>query len=295
MESVVEILRQFKQLIIDIPSITINDIIDIAAVSFIIYKVTSWIKDTRAWSLFKGILIICMMYAFAILVKLNTLLWILANTISVGIIAIIVVFQPEFRRALEKLGTGNFMSRIFSMDDTYAKKNILSLDELDEIVDAVKQMSQKLTGALIVLEQKVRLGEYEETGISIDAKVKGELIINIFEKNTPLHDGAIIIRNNKITSTTCYLPLSANDSVSKKLGTRHRAALGITEVSDCVVIVVSEETGSISIVKDGQITYDIKRENIRNQLITELKRIPLNPLKKITIWGGRGKDEKETN
>ncbi|HCC07849.1 MAG TPA: TIGR00159 family protein [Clostridiales bacterium] len=271
----------------EMPRITFRDVIDIVVVAFLIYKLMIWIKTTRAWTLFKGILLIFILAAIAYFLQLNTVMWIFMNTISVGIIAIVIVFQPELRRALEKLGTSYSVTNMFSADDTDKKYTALSLEVVDEIVDAAKQMSQKKTGALIVLEEKVKLEEYEETGISVDSKVKSEMLMNIFEKNTPLHDGAVIIKNNRISSATCYLPLSSDCNISKKLGTRHRAALGITEVSDCVVVIISEETGAISLVKNGEMIYDIQRESLRNQLITELKNVPFNPFKNFGMWKGK--------
>ena len=295
MENFNELLLQIRGIITEMPRITPIDVIDITVVSFLIYKVMIWIKTTRAWTLFKGILIIFSMAIVSYFLQLNTVWWIFTNTISVGIMAIIVVFQPELRRALEKLGTSYSVVNMFSVENEESQHNALTIEVVDEIVDAAKQMSQKKTGALIVLEEKVKLGEYEETGIPIDSKVKSELLINIFEKNTPLHDGAVIIKNNRISSATCYLPLSTDDNISKKLGTRHRAAIGITEVSDCVVIIISEETGAISLVKDNEMTYDIKRENLRNQLINELKKVPFNPFRKFGLWRGKKKNEKKVD
>ncbi|HBY20623.1 MAG: TIGR00159 family protein [Clostridiales bacterium GWE2_32_10] len=295
MENFNELLLQIRGIIIEMPRITPIDVIDITVVSFLIYKVMIWIKTTRAWTLFKGILIIFSMAIVSYFLQLNTVWWIFTNTISVGIMAIIVVFQPELRRALEKLGTSYSVVNMFSVENEESQHNALTIEVVDEIVDAAKQMSQKKTGALIVLEEKVKLGEYEETGIPIDSKVKSELLINIFEKNTPLHDGAVIIKNNRISSATCYLPLSTDDNISKKLGTRHRAAIGITEVSDCVVIIISEETGAISLVKDNEMTYDIKRENLRNQLINELKKVSFNPFRKFGLWRGKKKNEKKVD
>jgi len=295
METMKEFLMQFKGLAMEMPSITFRDVIDIMVVAFLIYKLIIWIKTTRAWTLFKGILLILILAAIAYFLQLNTVIWIFMNTISVGIIAIVIVFQPELRRALEKLGTSYSVTNMFSAEDTQKQYTALSLEVVDEIVDATKQMSQKKTGALIVLEEKVKLGEYEETGISVDSKVKSEMLMNIFEKNTPLHDGAVIIKNNRISSATCYLPLSADCKISKKLGTRHRAAVGITEVSDCVVVIISEETGAISLVKNGEMTYDIQRESLRNQLINELKNVPFNPLKKFGIWKGKKNNEENCN
>ena len=233
------------------PSLGISDILDILIVAYIIYKIIFWIKETRAWVLFKGILVIFALAAVAMLLKLNTILWILSNTISVGIIAVIVVFQPELRKALEQLGKGKFFTAFArsseETDDKAAQRTV------DEIVKAAEKMGSVKTGALILIEQKVPLGDFERTGIPVDAIVSSQLLINIFEHNTPLHDGAIIIRGNRVTSATCYLPLSDNLSISKDLGTRHRAALGISESTDSLTVVVSEETGRVSLAEGGSL------------------------------------------
>ena len=233
------------------PSLGISDILDILIVAYIIYKIIFWIKETRAWVLFKGILVIFALAAVAMLLKLNTILWILSNTISVGIIAVIVVFQPELRKALEQLGKGKFFTAFArsseETDDKAAQRTV------DEIVKAAEKMGSVKTGALILIEQKVPLGDFERTGIPVDAIVSSQLLINIFEHNTPLHDGAIIIRGNRVTSATCYLPLSDNLSISKDLGTRHRAALGISESTDSLTVVVSEETGRVSLAAGGSL------------------------------------------
>ena len=212
------------------PSLGISDILDILIVAYIIYKIIFWIKETRAWVLFKGILVIFALAAVAMLLKLNTILWILSNTISVGIIAVIVVFQPELRKALEQLGKGKFFTAFArsseETDDKAAQRTV------DEIVKAAEKMGSVKTGALILIEQKVPLGDFERTGIPVDAIVSSQLLINIFEHNTPLHDGAVIVRRNRVAAATCFLPLTDSNEVSMELGTRHRAAIGASEVSD---------------------------------------------------------------
>ena len=227
------------------PSLGITDILDILLVAYIIYKIIFWIKETRAWVLFKGILVIFALAAVATLLKLNTILWILSNTISVGIIAVIVVFQPELRKALEQLGKGKFFSYFTRGTDETDDK--ATQRTVDEIVKAADKMGSVKTGALILIEQEVPLGDLERTGIPIDAIVSSQMLINIFEHNTPLHDGAVIVRRNRVAAATCFLPLTDSNEISMELGTRHRAAIGASEVSDAYVIVVSEETGYISI------------------------------------------------
>ncbi|MBQ5589952.1 MAG: diadenylate cyclase CdaA, partial [Anaerotignum sp.] len=236
------------------PSLGFTDILDILLVAYIIYKLIFWIKETRAWVLFKGILVIFALAAVATLLHLNTILFILSNTISVGIIAVIVVFQPELRKALEQLGKGRFInSFVRNNEEADDKANNRTVDE---IVKAAAKMGAVKTGALILIEQEVPLGDLERTGIPIDAIVSSQLLINIVEHNTPLHDGAVIVRHNRVAAATCFLPLTDSNEISMELGTRHRAAIGASEVSDAYVIVVSEETGAISLARGGVLYRD---------------------------------------
>lgn len=246
------------------PSIGITDLLDILIVAYIIYKIIFWIKETRAWVLFKGILVIFALAAVAVLLKLNTIVWILSNTLSVGIIAAIVVFQPELRKALEQLGKG----KIFTYFTRAAEQNVdkVNTRTTDEIVKAAAKMGAVKTGALILIEQEVPLGDLERTGIPIDAIISSQLLINIFEHNTPLHDGAVIIRHNRVAAATCFLPLTDSEDISMELGTRHRAAIGASEVSDAYVIVVSEETGAISMARGGVLYRDLTQEQLRGML-----------------------------
>ena len=249
-----------------LPKITIIDVLEIILLSIAIYYVMLWFKRTRAWTLFKGIIILAVVYGLAYVFKMNTILWLFRNAISVGIIAVIILFQPELRRALEELGRRNFLSDMIVNDKTGDKFVRVSDRTVRELVDAAIEMGKVKTGALIVLENEVSLGEYESTGISVDAIVSRALVENIFEKNTPLHDGAVIVRNNRIVAATCYLPLTARTDLNKELGTRHRAAVGISEVSDSLTIVVSEENGSISVARDGHIERNLDSEGLRRQL-----------------------------
>lgn len=263
------------------PSLGITDILDILIVAYIIYKVIFWIKETRAWVLFKGILVIFALAAVATVLKLNTILWILSNTISVGIIAVIVVFQPELRKALEQLGKGKFINYFVRNNEESDDKS--NARTVEEIVKAAEKMGSVKTGALILIEQEVPLGDLERTGIPIDAIVSSQLLINIFEHNTPLHDGAVIIRHNRVAAATCFLPLTDSNEVSMELGTRHRAAIGASEVSDAYVIVVSEETGAISLARGGVLYRKLTAEQLRNML----SQAPKNEKKKLSIWKGR--------
>ena len=248
-----------------IPKITVSDIIEIILLAFVIYKVMLWFKKTRAWTLFKGIVVIALFVGVATIFKLNTILWIFRNTIDVGIIAVIILFQPEIRRALEELGRKNILSDVLIRDDS-TRNGRLNDTTIQELIAAAMDLSKNKTGALIVLEQDVALGEYESTGISIDANVSKQLLVNIFEHNTPLHDGAVIIRNNRVVSATCYLPLTGRTDLNKELGTRHRAAVGISEVSDSLTIIVSEETGTISVAQAGTIYRNLDSESLRKHL-----------------------------
>lgn len=251
-----------------VPHISITDIIEIIILSYVLYHVILWFKRTRAWTLFKGIMVLLIFTSFAALFQLNTILWIVRNTINVGIIAVIILFQPELRRALEELGRKNLISDVLIREDRGDKKSRVNDQTIQEIIAAAMDMSKNKTGALIVIEQDVALGEYESTGISIDAAISKQLLENIFEHNTPLHDGAVIIRNNRVVAATCYLPLTGRNDLNKDLGTRHRAAVGISEVSDSMTIVVSEENGTISIAKAGILYRNLDLESLKKQLMT---------------------------
>ncbi len=250
-----------------IPSITISDIVEIIILSYVLYNVMLWFKKTRAWTLVKGIIVVLVFMGLAALFQLNTILWILKNTISVGIIAVIILFQPELRRALEELGRKNIISDVLIRDDKSEKNERVNDNTIQELVAAAMDMSKNKTGALIVVEQNVALGEYESTGIVVDAAISKQLILNIFEHNTPLHDGAVIIRNNRIVAATCYLPLTGRNDLNKDLGTRHRAAVGISEVSDSLTIIVSEESGAISVAMSGVLYHNLDSEGLKKQLI----------------------------
>lgn len=241
---------------LSIPSISVVDIIEMVIIAIVFYFILIWIKKTRAWALFKGIIIILIIMILAALFEFNTILWIVSRTISVGIIGIMIIFQPELRRALEQLGRTNMFRGLFGPSakdsDRMSDKNI------EEIIAAVFTMASERTGALICLENYISLAEYEATGIKIDSEISRQLIVNIFENKTPLHDGAVIIKSDRITYATCYLPLSDNQ-LNKKFGTRHRAGMGLSEVTDAVVIIVSEETGQVSVASGGVLSENIDR------------------------------------
>lgn len=273
------------------PSITVTDIVEIIILSYLLYNVMLWFKRTRAWTLVKGLMVLGGFTLVAVLFRLNTILWIIRNTFSVGIIAVIILFQPELRRALEELGRKNLVPDVFR-DDKNVKNEKLSDITIQELVAAAIDMSKNKTGALIVIENTVALGEYESTGINIDAAVSRQLLVNIFEHNTPLHDGAVIIRNNRIVAATCYLPLTDRNDLNKDLGTRHRAAVGISEVSDSMTLIVSEESGAISVAHSGILYRNLDSEGLKKQL-ARLKTKPAEP-KRFRKKGGKKNEKKDS-
>ena len=274
------------------PDVTVTDIVEILIIAFLLYHILVWFKTTRAWTLFKGILVILVFILLAAIFQMNTILWIADKTINVGIIAILVIFQPEMRKALEQLGRKRFISTLFSFDNGKNTVERYSERTVNEMVKACYEMGKVKTGALIVIENDVQLGEYERTGIELDSILSSQLLINIFEKNTPLHDGAVIIDENRVVAATCYLPLSDSSSLSKDLGTRHRAGLGISEVSDCIVVIVSEETGSISIAKEGKLIRYADASILKNELIKAQDKEEVKPRR---FLKGRGRNEKDVN
>lgn len=242
--------------------ISVKNIIEILLIAVLIYNIIKWVKNTRAWVLMRGILVLFLLFVVSKIFDFEVILWIFANGIGVSITALLIVFQPELRKALEQLGKKNIMTNF--LDDK--GEDMFSDQTVDELVRAAYELGRTRTGALIVIERSVKLDEYEQTGIALDAKVSSQLLINIFEHNTPLHDGAVIVRGNRITSATCYLPLSDNMKISKELGTRHRAAVGISEATDSFTIVVSEETGGVSIAENGELTRRVGRELLHERL-----------------------------
>ncbi|MDO5147115.1 MAG: diadenylate cyclase CdaA [Eubacteriales bacterium] len=248
-------------------TIGVSDVVEIIIISMAVYQIITWLQLTRAWTLFKGIIVLLVFALMAAVFQLNTISWLLSNSFSVGIMAAVVIFQPELRRALEQLGRKNlFRNLIFAAEEYSGETTFMSEKTVSEIIKAVYEMSRVKTGALIVIEQMVALGEYERTGIAVDGLVSSQLLINIFEHNTPLHDGAIIIRGGRVVSATCYLPLTDSMELGKELGTRHRAAVGISEVSDSFTIVVSEETGAVSVAREGKIFRDLSRDMLEEKM-----------------------------
>ena len=245
MRNITDILARYLS-DINLPSVSIIDIIEIILITFFVYQFMVWIKFTRAYTLLKGLLVIGAFLIIAYIFKMNTILWIVSKLASALITAIVVIFQPELRKVVEQLG----------------QKKIT----VNELIKACFDMAEVKTGALIVIEQEIRLDEYVRTGINVDALLTSQLLINIFEHNTPLHDGAVIVRGNRIVAATCYLPLSDNMELSKQLGTRHRAGVGISEVTDSVTIIVSEETGQVSVAQNGRLLRNISSSQLREVL-----------------------------
>ncbi len=254
----------YNSLLSQISLLRITDIIDILIVSFFIYKALKFIRDTRTIQLLKGIIVLVVVMQGSYFLKLHTVYYILSNAMQLGLIAILIVFQPELRRALEQVGRTS-MGRWFNFEeqtDDIQKEKVIS-----EIKESCASMSKSKIGALIVMEREIKIGDIIGTGITLNADVSAELLINIFIPKTPLHDGAVIVRENKIEAASCFLPLSQNPNVSKELGTRHRAGLGISEESDAVVVIVSEETGRISIACGGELNVDLTPDALEKALI----------------------------
>ena len=253
-------------MLLGLPDISFSpiDFIEILIIAFLFYHILLWIKSTKAWNLFKGIIVILLFVLVSAIFQMNTILWLAENLLSVGLLALVIIFQPELRKALENLGGKNLFGRWFNFGKT--ENDRFSDRTIEELIKASYAMGKVRTGALIVVEDEILLNEYVRTGIDVDAIISSQLLINIFEKNTPLHDGAVIVRGDRVVSATCYLPLSDSLSLSKDLGTRHRAAVGISEVSDSLTIVVSEETGKVSVAMRGQIYHGVDADFLREKL-----------------------------
>ena len=245
--------------------IEVMDCVEILIIAILIYNIIKWMKNTRAWALMKGVAVLFVFYLVAAILNFDVILWIYQNGIIVSITAAVILFQPELRKALEQLGKKN-IGLVTPLFTTNQVEERFSEETINSLVKASFDMAKVKTGALMIIEGEQKLDDYEATGIMVDAKISSELLINIFEHNTPLHDGAVIIRGNRITAATCYLPLSDNSRISKELGTRHRAAVGISEVTDSFTIVVSEQTGSVSIAQNGELSRRVTREFLYDRL-----------------------------
>ena len=276
---------------LSLPGLGVTDILEIALISFFIYQFMVWIKFTRAYTLLKGILVVLLFILFAYILKMNTILWIIKNLSTILLTSVVVIFQPELRKMLEQLGQKKIMATILPLDSGREVQERFTDKTINELVKACFDMGEVRTGALIVIEQNIRLSEYERTGINVDAVLTSQLLINIFEKNTPLHDGAVLVRGNRIVAATCYLPLSDNMELSKQLGTRHRAGVGISEVSDSLTIIVSEETGQVSVAQNGMLTRGLTSAELRSALIKAQNKKVVNNSKLRQLLKGRMKHE----
>ena len=273
-----------------LPTMQISDIVEILIIAFLVYNIIVWIQAGRAWYLLKGVIVIIAFMAIAYFSKMHTILWIATNIAPVAMTAIVVVLQPEIRKALEELGKRNVLTSVIPFDSGRKAVEKFGEKTITEITKACIEMGKAKTGALIVIENKDSLADYQRTGIDVDGIVSSQLIINIFEHNTPLHDGAVLIKGNRITSATCYLPLSDNMDLGKELGTRHRAGVGISEVTDSMTVVVSEETGRISVAIGGELERIKDAEHLKGKL-RQLIVVESEEDKGKHRWKGRSKDK----
>lgn len=269
--------------------------IEILIISFLIYHILIWIKNTRAWALLKGLAFILVFWLVAAYFHMNTILWLGSNILGYVVTALIIVMQPELRKALEELGNKEIISNVLPFSGTKRAEGAFSDRTINEIAKACVEMGKVKTGALIVIECKSPLGDFERTGIDVDGLVTSQLLINIFEHNTPLHDGAVIVRGNRVASATCYLPLSDNLNLDKNLGTRHRAGLGISEVTDAVTVIVSEETGKISVAYKGELERNLDSEKLKEMLRIAQPGGNEDTRKSYKIFKGRSRTDKVEN
>ena len=293
MDAIAELFRNASSWLSLLPRITVRNLAEIVIISVLVYEILVWIKNTRAWILLKGLLVVLAFAVAASVLRLTTISWIIRNFTTIAVTALLIVFQPELRKALEQLGSHNFFSNLLSFDDG-KEKQAFSDKTINELVRATFEMAKVKTGALMVIERGTSLKEIERTGIEINGLVTSQLLINIFEHNTPLHDGAVVIRGNRVAAATCYLPLSDNMSINKALGTRHRAAVGVSESTDSLTIVVSEETGRVSVAEDGSLTRGDSAEDLRG-FLSVLKKDEEAPANRFKLWKGRRKNGKKAD
>ena len=271
-------------------TLRVSNIFEIIILAIILYEFMAWVKTTRAFALLKGIIVILVFLIIAYIFDFTTILWIAGKVINIAIIAVVVIFQPELRKALEQLGQKKYFKSILPFTEKKDKGERFSDKTVNELVRACFELAKNKTGALIVIEQDILLTDYEKTGIPVDGIVTSQLLINIFEHNTPLHDGAVIVRGDRIVSATCYLPLSDNMQISKELGTRHRAAVGISEVTDTMTLVVSEETGNVSIAIAGELIRAVDQDYLKKKL-TFIQKKSID-VKRYKLWKGASDNEK---
>ncbi len=269
----------------------LGDVMEILIIAFLVYHIIVWIQASRTWYLLKGLIVIMVFLLLADFWEMNTILWISVNIAPYAITALVVVLQPEIRKALEELGKKNMLTTVIPFDNARKKDNTFGVGTVNEVAKACTEMAKVKTGALVVIQKTDLLNDYKRTGIDMDALVTSQLLINIFEHNTPLHDGAVIIQGNRIASATCYLPLSDNMKLGKELGTRHRAGVGISEVTDSLTVIVSEETGRISVAENGTLTRISDGEQLKARLMTLLDNGE-DEEKGKHRWNGKSKDKK---
>ena len=272
--------------------IEVIDIVQVILIAYFVYHFILWLKNTRAYMLLKGILLIVVFVVIANLFNMDVIIWLFSNLSVVAITAVIIIFQPELRRVLEQMGHKNPLTNLAIWSSNSDNNDRFSDKTVNELVHASFDMGEVKTGALIVIEQDVKLEEYEKTGIPVDAVLTSQLLINIFEHNTPLHDGAVIVRGDRVAAATCYLPLTDNLNLNKNLGTRHRAGVGISEISDSLTIIVSEETGNVSYAMDGILHTGVSPSELREKLY-QIQKIAKTESAK-SRRKGRGKNEKES-
>ncbi len=263
MEETREILSGLRRAV---AGIEIGDVLEILIITYLVYHIVLWMKTTRAWVLLKGLIVLGIFWAVAFVFRMHTILWLGENILGFAVTAILIVLQPELRKALEELGKKSLVA-VLPFDSSNRESGMITERTISEITKACVEMSKVKTGALIVIEREQSLVDYERTGIDVDAILSSQLLINIFEHNTPLHDGAVIVRGNRVTSATCYLPLTDRSNISKELGTRHRAGVGISEVADSITVIVSEQTGKISVAVDGDLERSFDGERLKSRLL----------------------------
>lgn len=263
MEEVRDLLLSLRRYV---SNIEIGDILEILIIAFLVYNIMLWIKKTRAWALLKGLIVLIIFGAVAFIFNMQTILWLAENVVGYAVTALLIVLQPELRKALEELGKKSLVTAVLPFESS-KDADAITEKTIEEIAKACAAMSKVKTGALIVIEQEESLSEYERTGIDVDAVLSSQLLINIFEHNTPLHDGAVIVRGNRVVSATCYLPLTDQINLNKSMGTRHRAGVGISEVTDSITVIVSEQTGTISLAVDGKIQRNFDEEKLKARLM----------------------------
>ena len=288
MQRIVTILQKYLNQI-NMPNLRWTDIVEILILAYLIYHILLWIKNTRAWSLLKGLVVVALFVGLAMVFNMSTILWIVQHVTGLAVTAIVILLQPELRSAMEELGQTKILSSLFIFDNPRTSDGRFSDETIAEIVRASFQMARVRTGALIVIEQTTPLQEFVRTGIDLDAQVTSQLLVDIFEKNTPLHDGAVIIKGNRIVAATCYLPLS-EIKMDKDLGTRHRAGVGISEVTDSLTIIISEETGEISLAYRGLLTRNVSEEQLRERLVT-LQNKEIQEARYARLLSRRGKEK----